>query len=46
MIVRIWNGWTTFENADAYEQLLKDEVLSRFNDVARHYEVKETIKYE
>lgn len=105
MIVRIWNGWTTFENADKYEQLLKDEifpdiaamnvagykkiqllrrqlekevefttimwfdswdavkkfagedykksyvpdkaheVLSHFNDVARHYEVKETLEY-
>ena len=105
MIVRIWNGWTTFENADVYEQLLKEyvfprieakkvagyrkiqllrrrlenevefttimwfdswdavkefagedyqksyvpdkahDVLSRFSDVARHYELRETLEY-
>ena len=27
MIQRIWHGWTTRENADAYERLLEDEVL-------------------
>ena len=27
MIVRIWRGWTTPENADAYERLLKREVF-------------------
>lgn len=27
MIARIWHGWTTFENADTYEQLLKNEVF-------------------
>ena len=27
MIGRIWHGWTTPENADAYEQLLKNDVL-------------------
>ncbi len=27
MIERIWRGWTTPENADRYEQLLKTEVL-------------------
>ncbi len=27
MIIRIWHGWTTVENADAYERLLKTEVL-------------------
>lgn len=27
MIARIWHGWTTPQNADAYEQLLKDEVF-------------------
>jgi heme-degrading monooxygenase HmoA len=27
MISRIWHGWTTTENADAYEALLKAEVL-------------------
>jgi antibiotic biosynthesis monooxygenase (ABM) superfamily enzyme len=27
MIKRIWHGWTTPANADAYEQLLKDEIF-------------------
>lgn len=27
MIVRIWHGWTTPENADVYESLLKDEIF-------------------
>lgn len=27
MIARIWYGWTTPENADAYEELLRNEVL-------------------
>jgi heme-degrading monooxygenase HmoA len=27
MIGRIWHGWTSPENADAYEQLLRREVL-------------------
>lgn len=27
MISRIWHGWTTFENADKYELLLRAEVL-------------------
>ena len=27
MISRIWHGWTTLENADSYEQLLKDEIF-------------------
>jgi heme-degrading monooxygenase HmoA len=26
-IVRIWNGWTTLENADRYEHLLRDEIF-------------------
>ncbi len=28
MIKRIWHGWTTSENADAYERLLKTEILA------------------
>jgi heme-degrading monooxygenase HmoA len=28
MISRIWRGWTTPENADAYEALLKAEVFT------------------
>lgn len=27
MIVRIWHGWTTPENAGRYEALLKDEIF-------------------
>lgn len=27
MIARIWHGWTTSENADAYEKLLRGEIL-------------------
>lgn len=27
MIVRIWRGWTTPENADAYEHIVSAEVL-------------------
>lgn len=27
MISRIWHGWTTQENAEAYESLLKCEIL-------------------
>ncbi|MFN2315353.1 MAG: antibiotic biosynthesis monooxygenase [Gemmatimonadales bacterium] len=26
MVCRIWSGWTTEDNADAYEQLLLDEI--------------------
>ena len=27
MITRIWHGWTTLENANTYEQLLKTEIF-------------------
>ncbi|MHA1945658.1 MAG: antibiotic biosynthesis monooxygenase [Candidatus Hodarchaeales archaeon] len=27
LISRIWHGWTTLENADAYESLLKSEIF-------------------
>jgi antibiotic biosynthesis monooxygenase (ABM) superfamily enzyme len=27
MIARIWHGWTTAENADAYEALLREEIF-------------------
>ena len=27
MIARVWHGWTTPENADAYEALLKTEIF-------------------
>ena len=28
MISRIWHGWTTRANADAYERLLREEIFS------------------
>jgi hypothetical protein len=27
MIARIWHGWTTHQNADAYENLLRSEIF-------------------
>jgi antibiotic biosynthesis monooxygenase (ABM) superfamily enzyme len=27
MILRVWHGWTTPSNADAYEALLKEEIF-------------------
>jgi hypothetical protein len=27
MISRIWHGWTTFDNADKYEAMLKEEIF-------------------
>ena len=27
MICRQWRGWTTLENADAYERIVRDEVI-------------------
>ena len=27
MIARIWHGWTSFKNADTYENLLKNEIF-------------------
>jgi hypothetical protein len=29
MICRIWHGWTTTSNADAYERLLRAEIFQR-----------------
>lgn len=28
MIVRLWHGWTTVANADAYERLLRTEIFT------------------
>jgi len=27
VISRLWRGWTTFDNADAYEELLRTRIL-------------------
>ena len=32
MIARIWHGWTTPENADAYESLLRHEIFIGIQD--------------
>jgi hypothetical protein len=32
VIGRIWHGWTKPENADKYEQLLKEEIFPRIAD--------------
>jgi len=32
MISRIWHGWTTPENADAYEALLQEEIFVGIGD--------------
>jgi heme-degrading monooxygenase HmoA len=32
MISRIWHGYTTFENADTYEKLLKEEIFTGIKD--------------
>lgn len=29
MICRLWRGWTTPENADAYERIVREEVIPR-----------------
>ena len=34
MIARLWHGWTTKENASAYEQLLTSRVLPGIHRVA------------
>ena len=33
MIARIWRGWTTAENADAYEKLLKEVVYPGLQEI-------------
>lgn len=32
MIARIWHGWTSPENADKYEELLKEEIFHGINN--------------
>ena len=32
MIGRVWHGWTTPENADAYEELLRHEIFEGIKD--------------
>lgn len=32
MIRRVWHGWTSPQNADAYEALLKEEIFASIGD--------------
>lgn len=34
MIGRIWHGWTTLENADTYEKLLRAHILPGIHRIA------------
>ena len=34
MITRLWHGYTTHENADVYEKLLREEVLPGIHRIA------------
>jgi heme-degrading monooxygenase HmoA len=42
MISRIWHGYTTYENADAYETLLKSEIFTgiRGRDIPGFQEIQ------
>jgi antibiotic biosynthesis monooxygenase (ABM) superfamily enzyme len=33
MITRVWHGWTSAENADAYEELLRTKILPGIHSV-------------
>jgi heme-degrading monooxygenase HmoA len=33
MIARLWRGWTTPENADAYERLLREQVRPGLQEI-------------
>ena len=33
-VARIWRGWTTIENADAYQRVVDDEVLPAIFDLS------------
>jgi hypothetical protein len=39
MICRLWRGWTTTGNADAYERIVRGEVIPGFDRRSTHYEV-------
>jgi heme-degrading monooxygenase HmoA len=36
MIARLWHGWTTRDNADAYETLLRTKILPGIHRVPGH----------
>jgi len=33
MIARVWRGWTSIENADTYERLLREQVLPSLKQI-------------
>jgi hypothetical protein len=33
MITRLWQGYTTLENADAYEAFVRDEILPQLREI-------------
>ena len=37
MITRVWHGWTTTANADAYEALLRTKILPGIHRVAGYH---------
>lgn len=37
MIARLWHGWTSLENADQYERLLRSEVLPGIHRVPGYH---------
>jgi heme-degrading monooxygenase HmoA len=45
MISRVWHGWTTRANADAYEKLLREEVLPGIHRV-RGFEGAQVLRRE
>ncbi len=36
MIARVWKGWTTTENANAYEKLLREQVIPGLQRIDGH----------
>ena len=30
MVLRYWRGWTTPQNADAYQQIAREQIIPRF----------------
>ncbi|MDQ6809010.1 MAG: antibiotic biosynthesis monooxygenase [Verrucomicrobiota bacterium] len=47
MIARIWHGWTTPENASAYEKLLRDEIAVGIGERLRDgYHGMELMRHE
>jgi hypothetical protein len=36
MIARLWHGWTTRDNADAYQTLLRNKILPGIHRVSGH----------